>query len=103
MKFHKIIASFAIFASLIAGAATTDNSEFLKEKKFGKFSFTGCVVQVDATSGYIYFHIGSSILRTQKNQVNFDTSSGTYSQNLDSKNEIVKEYIYRQNYCSFIK
>ena len=103
MKLSKIVASVALLTALSAGAATSEHNDFLKEKSFGKFSFIGCVIKVDNPGNYVYVNLTSTILKTFSNQVAVESASGTFNQRLDDKDGFVKEFIYRQNYCSFIR
>lgn len=114
MKAHTAIVAM-VLGSLSMGAfalnptsprdvsINVNDESFLQPKSFGKFSFHGCVVQVDATSGDNYFHIGGTKLFTSGKQVTIEFNGGRNDTKYENKELFVAEYIYRQNYCSFVR
>ena len=102
MKNSSLIASILLLASFNIGA-TTQQDDFLKTKSFGKFSFIGCMIEIDQPSSYVYVHVGGTHVKTQSDNVTVVVNNERFSQGLNNKSDFVKEYVYRQNYCSFIR
>ena len=102
MKFSTVIASLIVFASMNV-SAEINKEEFIKKKTFGKFSFIGCMIEIDQPASYVYLHIGNTYVKTQSDNVTIQIDKEMFSQGLSNKKEFVNEYIYRQNYCSFIR
>ena len=106
MKIHKTILAISLALASFSGAIASESENhknFLVEKKFDKLSFNGCVMTIDSSTKFIYTHIGNTSLFTTMGQVRIFSQGESFSTNLNNKDEFVKEYIFRQNYCSFIR
>lgn len=93
----------ALLGASFAASSQNVDKEFLKKKKFDWFGFEGCVLVVDTPAKYAYSHVGNVTMTTVGEQVTINMGGEKYSSRSEGKEEFVKEFIYRQNYCSFVR